>query len=153
MNIEQWIDLFGKPADDQQIRDAVVEAGITKTLKIARNELGVRADIAGQGMTIVFSDETLLMPEAGLARRPILSSVMVVLDSDDKSNLYKSTLPKGLKKSDSQSIVRKKLGEPVESNEDNQTDAWLIDGLILAVSFTEDLKSIIQISVSLPNSH
>ena len=153
MDINEWVNLFGKSADDPLVRDAVAKAGITKPLKIGRNELGVRADIKGQGMTIVFSDETLLNPDNGVARRPILSAVMAVVEGSDKNNLYKGTLPQNLKKSDSQAAVRARLGAPTDSNDFNQTDAWLIDDLILAVSFTEDLTSIIQVSLAHPDSN
>jgi hypothetical protein len=152
MDIKHWVDLFGKAADDSQVRASVAKAGITKPLKIGRNELSVRADIKGEGTTIVFTDESLLRPDGGVARRPILSAVMAVIQSADKGNLYKGALPHGLKKSDSQTAVRARFGPPTESNEDNQTDAWLVDGLTLAVSFSEDLKSIIQLSLAHPDS-
>jgi hypothetical protein len=152
MAYNEWVQLFGKSADDAKVRDAASRAEITKPLKIAREELSVRTDIKGEGTTIIFTDDSVLPGGGGVAGRPILSGLMMTLQSRNKKNIYKGPLPYDLKTEESQATVRARLGPPAQSNEDYQTDAWTIDGLEIAVSYTEDLKSIIQVSVSLPGS-
>jgi hypothetical protein len=151
MDYIQWVNLFGKSADDAQVRNAVSKAGITKPLKIGGDELSVRADIKGQGTTIIFTDETILHPDAaGVVGRPILSSVLMILQGPNKANLYKGLLPFELKKDDSRESVRARLGPPVQSNDEYRTDMWLVDGSKLAATYAQDLQSLTRISVSLP---
>jgi hypothetical protein len=153
MDIQQWVDLFGRPADDPQVRDAVAQAGVKKPLKIKRDELGVRADIPKIGMTIVFTDDSVLNGKSGTPGRPILSAVMAEVDNRSKKDLYPGALPHGLDKAMSREKVLARLGPPAQSNDAVQTDAWRIDGLDYAVSFAEDLGSIIQVSIAHPKSH
>jgi hypothetical protein len=154
MNYQTWVDLFGKAADDPQVRDAAAKAKITKPLKIAKGDLDVRADIKGQGTTVVFTDETILRPGPGsLIGRPILSAVMLILQHPDKKNLYKGPLPPGFSISDSQSALRARLGKPAQSNDDARTDAWVRDGLTVAATYAKDLQSLNRLSLSLPGSN
>lgn len=154
MDYKQWVDRFGKSADDKQVRDALARAGITDRIKIDRDELSASKDIKGEGTTIIFTSETILRPNAGgVVGRPILSGVlMIVHDRKNKTNLYKGPLPYGLKKDESQAVLRARLGKPVQSNKEYRTDAWLIDGLEMAATYSDDLQSLTQVSVTLPGS-
>ena len=147
----QWVRLFGRAADDKQVRDAVTNAGITKKLKIGRDELSVSADIKGEGMTITFTDETILRPEAGgVLGRPILSGVLMIMQRPSMTNLYRGPLPFELNGSDSQAKLRVRFGTPMKSSDTHRWDAWLIEGLMVTVTYTEDLQSLNRIAVSLP---
>lgn len=153
MDYKHWVDLFGKPADDPAVRDAVATAKITKPLKMAADELSVRADIKGEGTTVVFTDETILRPGPGsLLGRPILSAVSLILQHPDKKNLYKGPLPADLKIADSQAALRAKFGPPTQSNDVMRADAWLRDGLTLGAAYAKDLQSLNRVSLSLPGS-
>lgn len=154
MDYAQWIKLFDKPADDIQVRSLLAKSGITDAIKINREELSVAEDIEGQGMTIIFTSETILHPAAGgIVGRPILSGLIMELQTKKrKSNFYMGSLPCELKKDLSQTTVRDRLGAPLQINEEYRTDAWIIDGLELAVTYAEDLQSLTQVSVSLPES-
>jgi len=154
MDYKTWVDLFGKSKDDAHVRKAVVDAGITKSLKIGRDELSVSADIKGKGMTITFTDESILRPDTGgLLGRPILSSVLMILQHPDKANLYKGPLPHQLDKNDSQAVVRKKFGVPMKSNDERRWDAWIIDGARVTITYAKDLLSVNRVSLALPDSH
>lgn len=149
MNYKNWVDLFGKPADDRQVLDAIADAGITKVIKIGRDELSVSADIKGKGITITFTDETILYPDAeGIVGRPILSGILMIIQHPNKANLYTDALPYQLKKEDSKSTLREKSGTPLESNEELGWDSWMIDGLKLVVTYARDLKSLNRVSLS-----
>ena len=115
MDYTQWMKMFRKSADDAQVRSAVVTAGITKPLKIRRDELSVRADIKGQGMTIIFSDESVLPPSAGGtagSTHPVW--VSMILQSRQKDNIYKGPLPYDLKVEETQAAVPPGLGIPAK---------------------------------------
>ncbi len=155
MDYKQWVNLFGQPADDAAVRDALAKAGISGRIKIGKEELSTREDIAGEGTTIVFTSETILRPDdpGAVVGRPIVSAVMMILDQPNKKNLYQGPLPYQLKKDDSQAALRARFGTPAQSNEKYRTDAWDIDGMTLAASYSKDLQSLTQVSLSLPNSH
>lgn len=154
MDYKAWVDMFGRSTDDAQLRKAVADAGITKSLKIGRDELSVSADIKGKGMTITFTDESILRPDTGgLLGRPILSSVLMILQHPDKSNLYKGPLPNQIDKNDSQAVLRKRFGVPLKSNDERRWDAWIIDGERVTVTYAKDLLSINRVSLAHPDSH
>ncbi|HEX8615272.1 MAG TPA: hypothetical protein VF800_28645 [Telluria sp.] len=155
MDFQEWVGLLGRAAQEPEVRDALARAGITGRVKIGRQELSTREDIAGEGMTIVFTDETILRPDnpGSILNRPIISAVMVVLGQPNEKNVYKGPLPYRFTKGDSQAAVRARLGPPARINEKYQADAWEIDGMTLAACYSEDLLSLEQVSLSLPNSH
>lgn len=153
MNYKHWVDLFGKSADDSGVRDAAAKSKISKPLKIAPDELSVRADIKGEGTTVIFTDETILRPGPGsLLGRPILSAILLILQHPDKKNLYKGPLPADLNIGDSQEALRARFGPPTQSNEEMRTDAWLRDGVTLAATYAKDLRSLNRVSLALPGS-
>jgi hypothetical protein len=152
MDFHDWVGLMGRSADDPSVRDALDRSGITARIKIRRNELSARKDLSGQGTTIVFTDESILTPESGTVGRPVLSAVMVVLQDPNPDDIYTGPLPHHLTKSDSRDGLRARLGPPAESNDAYRTDAWDVDGLRLAASYSKDLNTVTQVSLSLPNS-
>lgn len=151
MDIKHWVALFGKPVDDPKVRQALVKARLKIPSKLRRDELDARDDIEGEGTTVVFTDESVIDPN-GKEGRPILSAVSVFVQNSDATEIYKGPLPYDLKTSDTQAALRKRFGKPVMSNATNRTDAWMIDGLMLAVSFAEDLKSIKKVGIRHPES-
>ncbi len=152
MDYKQWVDLFGKPADDPLVRTAVVKAGITKPLKIGRDELSVIADVPGKGMSIIFADDSVLHPGSGLIGRPILSTVNMAVQHPTRKDLYTGPLPFKLTKNSGQSALRDRFGAPVESEEDLRWDAWILEGLQLTVGYTKDLQGVRSVSVKIPGS-
>src|SRR5690242_20234228 len=97
MNCQDWVDQFGKPADDPQVKNLIAKAGITKPIKLGREDITVRADIKPMGMTVIFTDESILKPNEGRVGRPILSGVMMVIQRKS-GNVYEGKLPYGLAK-------------------------------------------------------
>lgn len=154
MDFLEWVSMFGRSADEADVKDALAQEGIADRIKIERQALSARKDIPGKGTTVVFTSETILRPDdpAAVASRPIMSAVMVILDQPNKKDLYTGPLPFQLSKTDSLDTLRARLGPPVRINEDNRTDAWLIDGLKLAASYAKDLQSLTQVSLAMPNS-
>jgi len=154
VNYKQWVDLFGTSADDAAVRAVLTSSGINSPIKIGKDELSTREDIAGEGTTIVFTDETILKPNdsRSLLGRPIISAVLMILDQPNKNDLYQGPLPYHLNKNESQAALRARLGTPSKINDKYRTDAWEVDGMILATSYAKDLKSLTKVSLKLPNS-
>jgi hypothetical protein len=154
MDYKTWVKLFGKSADDPAVRQALAKAGITSRIKMARDELSAREDIDGEGTTIIFTDDTILRPDdaGAVVGRPIVSSVLMILDARNKKDLYKGPLPHKLKQNESRDGLRKRFGTPSQINDTFRADAWEIDGLTVGVGYSKDLMSLTEVSLSLPNS-
>jgi hypothetical protein len=52
LTFQAWVHLFGKPADDPAVQQALASVGLTKPIKIGKQELSTREDLEGQGTTI-----------------------------------------------------------------------------------------------------
>lgn len=152
MNYETWSRLFGRTPNDPDVAAAVTAAGITKTLSIGSDELSVAADIPGQGLTILFTDESILRPEGGLAGLPILSSVMMLLRHPSAPHLYKGPLPFGLSANTTQGAMRQRFGTPIEVGEGRPWEIFSIEGFELSPTYSRDLQSITRLTLRLPGS-
>ncbi|MEO7206407.1 MAG: hypothetical protein ABI356_12300 [Steroidobacteraceae bacterium] len=152
MNYQDWEELFGRAADDSQLRKKLVDAGIKRKIKIARDELSETVELKGEGMEITFTDDSVMRPnDGGIVGRAILSEVMMVFD-DAGGDVYKGPMPHKIKQSDSRATLRAKFGKPKESSSEFRWDAWLIDGLTLTLRYSQDLKSLRVVSLSLPEA-
>lgn len=152
MNYETWSRLFGRTPNDPDVAAAVAAAGIVKTLSIGSDELSVAADIPGQGLTISFTDESILRPQGGLADLPILSSVMMLLRHPSAPHLYKGPLPFGLPANTTRDAMRQRFGAPIEVGESRPWEIFLVEGLELAPTYSRDFQSIERLTLRLPGS-
>jgi hypothetical protein len=150
MDYTPWVDLFGRAADDLAVRGALARAGVTETVRIERDELSEAVDLPQTGMTVEFTDESILRPEGGKVRRPILTSVLMIIQHRKMSYLYEGALPCGLVRETSRDAMRARLGSPVKSNEKLRWDEWTVDGLTLSVSYPADFSSITRVGIRLP---
>ena len=150
MNYEQWLKLFGRAANDPDVAATVALAGISKNLAIATDELSVAADVPGQGLTIVFTDESILRPDTGLVGRPVLTSVTMLLKHPSAPQLYRGPLPHGLTSDTTQAAMRQRFGAPIESGDGRPWDVFRVDGLDLAPTYSRDLQSIARLTFRVP---
>jgi len=150
MDYKQWVDLFGCNTDEIKLQNAISNAGIADIPQIERDETDVAEDIAGEGITLVFTDETLLNRQALVEAPPVLSEVRLILQHPKSKDLYKGPLPFDLKLENSQESLRKRLGKPIESNDKFRWDRWEIDRLVLTVVYSKDLSSLSRVVVGLP---
>ncbi|MFO1224545.1 MAG: hypothetical protein U1E90_15745 [Burkholderiaceae bacterium] len=149
MNYEQWQQLFGRAADDTGVAAAISQAGISKVLTIGADELSVAADIPGQGLTIVFTDESILRPGVGLVGRPVLTSVTMIL-KHPSSPLYRGPLPHGLTPDTTRDAMRQRFGAPIEIGEGRPWEVFRVEGLDLAPTYSRDLQSIARLTLRVP---
>jgi len=151
MDYQEWLPLFGLPANDRRVVAALAEHGINTPVTLRPQELTVNVDFKNDGMSAGFTSEYTL--RHGVADLPILSSVVmkIILGKTAKNwTVYTGPLPHGLKKTQSKDDVVSLVGEPVNFDADLCSARWVIDGLGLGILFTEDWKSIKQLGLSLP---
>lgn len=149
MDYKRWVDLFGKAAEEEPLRSALVSVGITK-VKIPRDGLAKSFDLVGQGMMITFTDESILKPD-GILGHPILSAVMMMLQPG-MPNPYRGPLPYGLTQNAGQSALRTKFGAPIEKQKEFAWDRYAVGDLHMTVHFAEDFKSIHRLTLRIPQS-
>lgn len=154
-----WVDLFGKPADDPEVQHALAQVGITQKIKVGRTDSDERFDIKATGMNIVFANSSFLYSGKKAPFKPntpILSGVLMILRPSKLNKcIYTGALPYNLKLEDSQTVLRKRFGKPIKSNEKFYWDRWKLktEGFELYVSYTEDFQSISRIRIDLPGSN
>lgn len=148
VNYKYWFDMFGRSADDPAVRSALAKAGVTKAIEIARDELGVSADIPGTGLTIGFRDESILRPNLGIEGRPILYSILMLLKHPKKPT-YAGDLPERIGRDSSRDQLRSIFGSPTESDEDMGWDAWATSGVRTTVTYASDFGSVSRVAVRL----
>ena len=152
MDYTTWIALFGKSATDPAVVSALAAANVTKALVIASDELGVSADIPNSGMTIGFTDESVLSPATGLIGKPILTSVLMILHHPSRRDIYTGPLPLNLVKATSREDMRKRFGAPVSFDEDMGWDSWLVENHQVTATYRKDWQSIARLSLKVPAS-
>jgi hypothetical protein len=153
MSYEQWVPLFGKAADDPAVAEALKAAGITTKIKIGKDELRASENVPGTGMMITFTDESVLNPSQGVIGRPILTAVMMVVQSNQGDTLYTGPLPQKLEKQTSRDALRARLGNPLRSSDGPVFwDAWQIDGVEVQPTYKRDRQSIARVVVRRPES-
>lgn len=150
MDYQYWSQHFNKAANDLGLAAAISQAGITKPLTIESDGLSVAADVPGQGLTIVFTDESILRPEMGTVGKAILSSVVMLLRHPSTPDLYRGRLPYGLTPETSQSAMRHRFGAPIESGDGRPWDIFQVDGLEVSPTYARDLKSIARLALRIP---
>ena len=151
MDYKLWVDMFGYKTDDKHLKDALKKAGIVQMPQIERDETDVRKDIKGEGITLVFIDETLLNKQALVEGPAVLGEIIMILQHPKKKDLYKGPLPFNLQPKNSQESLRKRFGKPIASNDDFLWDRWVIDNnLVLTVSYSNDLNALNRVIVGLP---
>lgn len=142
MDMEAWRRLLGKSQDDRELREALATAGVKKLPKLGANRTDVRFDLEGHGLWLIMTDEAYLeeLEDQDIGEGPlILSGVTAYLDVSASRDLYKGKLPYNVTVDMTKADLRKTLGRPTESNDENRWDVWSRDGLKVFVRHTKTL--------------
>ncbi len=143
MQIEMWKKLFGKNQDDPAVKTALRAASVKKIPKLGANRTDVRFDLKGHGLMLIMTDEAYLkeLNNQGIGKGPlILSGVSAYLDKSASSALYKGKLPYTISAGMTKVEVRKALGSPSQSHDENRWDVWLRDDLKIFARYTKEWK-------------
>lgn len=155
--MEDWTKLFGKSQDDPKLKAALASAGVKKVPKLKKDWTFVVFDLKGHGLGLRMTDEAYLKDlddiEIGEGSL-ILSGEMAYLDTKVSNDLYKGTLPYKLAAGMSRAEVRKAMGRPTRSTDEDDPpllDAWLRDGLEVIATYSKAEKLVI-LGLRLPGS-
>lgn len=153
MDYQEWLPLFGLPANDRKVVAALAAQGVSKAVALPLQEFATGVDFKASGLSIGFTSEFTL--SGGVADLPILASVVMMLILGKSAKgwiIYDGPLPYGLNRGHSKDDLVNLLGEPANLDEDYSSALWLIDGKELGVSFTDDWKHVKQLGISLPGA-
>lgn len=153
MDCQVWLDLFGCNTSDEKLRSALEKKGIqANELEVEKDDISVIEDLAGEGITLVFTDEAFLYKRDDMAigeGAPVLSELSLWLQESEDGALYTGPLPLDLQPTDSRAALRRRFGNPSSSDDNPPWDQWPVDGLILTAEYTEDEQSLATVSLEL----
>lgn len=153
VNYQEWLPLFGLPANDPKVVAALASNGVTSPVTLPPQEFSTGVDFKNEGISVGFTSEFTL--RGGAADLPILSSVVMQLRLGAITKdwtPYSGPLPHGLKKSNTKDEIVALLGTPANLDQDFCSALWIIDRQELGILFTDDWRKIKQLGLSLPGA-
>jgi len=135
-----WLRWLDAPAAD--LSDALEAVGIRRRLVVPRDLSMIYVPVAKGGFELVFTSADLCPGHE--ARRPtaaVLTGMRLPLDT------YRGRMLLGVRRRDGRASLRARLGRP---RREADRDRWTRRGLSVEVAYTEDLRAIREMLVSLP---
>lgn len=123
-------------------------AGFAKVPVIKRDHVEAREDIGA--LTVIVTDPIYFGDQEKLGQGVgIFSGISIHLkDFDDEG--YTGPMPFSIDRGDSRKTLRKKLGKPNDSDDEDCWDEWIIDGLEVTAMYSEDFNDLMTLTVYLP---
>lgn len=144
-----WARHFGKASRDPELVAEFQAAGIAKVPTIRGGELETRADVGA--LTVILTDPEFMGLEAAPKRgEGILAGIAIHL-GDWGEQAYTGPLPYSVAADDSRKSLRKKLGKPNDSDEEDCWDDWIIEGRVFTALYSEDFARLMTLTVYLPD--
>lgn len=144
MHANDFVSCIGKPEDAPEVQALLAALGVTKKLKMPKDDIEARLDLPKQGLSLIFE------PENPKSSRLVLTATQFLSDAHEDYKSFQGTLPGNLLFSDSQAEAHAKLGKPGRSKKAFRLDAWTFDGLDLTVEYAKKDLRIGAITVQLP---
>ena len=144
MDGKDLIELLRKSDESPDISKALSELGVTKKLKMPKDDIEARIDLPKKGLSLIFK------PEAPKTSKLVFTAVQFFSDASEGFTTFPGKLVESLQFNDTQAEVRKKLGKPAEIMKDLRRDQWNLKGLVLTVKYSRKDGRIGMISVHVP---
>jgi|GEM_PF-2261355 len=144
MDSDDFIACIGKPQDAPEVQRMLQAVGVTKTLRMPRDDIEARVDLGKDGLSLIFKPED---PKSSLL---VFNAVQFISDAEKGFTSFAGTLPRQLLFSDTQAQAHAKLGKPFDARPKLRRDIWKLDGLRLAIKYAKDDGRIAIVTVHLP---
>jgi hypothetical protein len=144
MNGDDIISCLRKSSDSPEMVELLNSLKVKKSLKLQRGEDDVRVNLPKQGLSLIFTRE------APKTSKMFFSTVQFFSDAQDGFNSFNGDLPRNLVFSDSQIVVRNKLGKPPYPSKELKFDNWENEEFDLTVQYTPDFSRIKMVGFSVP---
>jgi len=148
---ENWLRHFGKSTLDEDLIAEYRAAGYAQAPVIERDDADQSVSVGH--LTVVGREPATFGRSKEFGDGvSIFSGITIHLQRGDQTG-YTDPLPFGLKADFTRTEVRQRLGEPKESDEDDEWDVWTIDELEVIVGYVENSDEIESVSVYLPEEN
>jgi len=145
MDGQFFIDRIGKPIETPEVSAMLAQVGVTEQLRMPQDDIDARADLPGQGLSLIFK------PEAPRSSRLVFYAVQFFSDVEPDHARFAGALPGGISFDDDQGRVHGKLGAPVSSKPNLRRDFWDMGSLRLSVKYAKtEPNRVAVVAVQLP---
>jgi hypothetical protein len=144
MDSSEFIGCLGKREDAPEVQKLLRAVGVTKKLRMPKDDIEARADLPKLGLSLIFE------PEGPKSSVLIFQAAQFYSDAEEGYKSFAGALPGGLTISDTQAEVRGKLGKPSETKVALRLDRWKKGDRVLTVEYTKGDSRISAITVETP---
>ena len=144
MDSNDFLTHLGKPDDAPEVQKLLNAVGVTKKLKMPKDDIEARADLPKFGLSLIFK------PEGPKSSVLIFQAAQFFSDAEKGYKSFAGALPNQLLLTDTQAEVRAKLGKPSESKPALRLDRWKLADRALTVEYTKEDRRIAAITVHIP---
>lgn len=141
MQSNDFIAAIGKPEESPEVQAIFATLGITKKLKMPKDDIEARVSLPKKGLDLIFE------PEGPKSSRLLFTAVQFYSAMESGYTAFAGALPGGLTFADRQTEALAKLGKPVESKKLFRLDRWKPKGLKMTVEYGKDDPRISVITV------
>jgi hypothetical protein len=141
----QLVGLLGQTVDHPQVRQYLVDAGITRQPRPAEDEDSAYVQFADQGYEIQFEVDSADNTQM------VLRTITAFLNGDATHKTFVGKLPLDIASGESRDKLVARLGKPLVRNERYNIDMWKFDGLDVVVSYDGADDSVDQVQVNVPD--
>jgi len=144
MDSDAFISCVGEPEDSNEVQRLLASVGVTKKLRVPRDDIEARVDLPKLGLSLIFE------PEGAKTSRLIFTGVQFFSDTEKGYTNFSGTLPGGITFADTQREVHAKLGKPALTKKSLRYDAWKPEGKLLTVEYAKGSGKVAMVSFELP---
>ena len=132
MDYSAFVPCIGKQEDAPEVQALLSTVGVTKKLKMPKDDIDVRHELPDLGLSLIFK------PEDPKSSRLILTAVKFMSGAEHGYASYGGTLPAKLLFTDGHAQTHAKLGPPKIEKQKLRLDIWQLQNLRLAIHYTKD---------------
>lgn len=144
MDAKEFVACLGKKDTSPEVVRLLKQLGIQKKLRVPRGDIEARVDLAQHGLSLIFEPRESKSSELTFVAAQFFS------DAEKGFATFSGTLPKGLRFSDTQATVRKKLGKPADTTKAPRADIWRTASLQTSVEYSGKAGAISMVACELP---
>jgi hypothetical protein len=149
-NYETWARHIGQSTLNADLVQDLYKAGISQPPIIQRDLLQVSINVGN--LTLFFYDPILIGYDEPVGDGVgVLSGITIHLD--DTSGLrYTGDLPYSIDATDTRKSLRRRLGRPDDSDDEEHWDEWTISDLQVTAMYSEDFEKLETLMVFIPET-
>lgn len=144
MDSDPILACLGKLEPTPEVQKLLHSVGVSKKLRMPRDDIEARADLPELGLSLIFKPSD---PKSSVL---FLQAVQFFSDEEMGYKNFAGSLPNQLQLMDTQAEVRAKLGKPSESKAAFRLDRWKTAGRIVTIEYAKKSGRVGAITVHVP---